>query len=308
MRFKGLDLNLLVALDVMLEERSVSAAAKRLHLSQPAMSAALKRLREYFNDDLLLQTGKRMVPTPHAMQIDEQIKTVLHDVEALISRSTLFDPSSSERRFTITASDYITSVLLAPLLRKLLPIAPGLQFDILTPGDSTSTQLDQGKIDLVIWPESQVSSSHPNMLLFSERFVIVGCATNSLFDSDLTEEEFYQASHVVVKLGRVRPASISQAAIDARGRTRKEDVVASSFLIAPELVVNSPHLTVMHERLALKFAEFLPLKIKELPFHLDPMSEHLQYNVARATDPGLQWLIQNIQEQVKFTLPMDLDR
>tara|TARA_R110000803_G_scaffold210336_1_gene281836 strand:- start:12561 stop:13487 length:927 start_codon:yes stop_codon:yes gene_type:complete len=308
MRFKGLDLNLLVALDVLLDERSVSAAAQRLHLSQPAMSAALKRLREYFNDDLLQQTGKRMVPTPHAMQISEQIKTVLHDVEALISRSTLFDPTNSQRRFTITASDYIATVLLAPLLRKLFRIAPGLQFDILPPGDATSMLLDQGKIDLIILPKSQLSTSHPDILLFMERFVIVGCAENPLLHGALTEEDFYQASHVVVKLGRVRPASISQASIDARGRERKEDVIASSFLLAPELVLNSPHLTVMHERLALKFAEVLPIKIVEMPFDLDPMSEHLQYNQARATDSGLKWLIQQIKEQVQFTLPMDKDR
>lgn len=308
MRFKGLDLNLLLALDVLLDERSVSAAAQRLNLSQPAMSAALKRLREYFNDDLLQQAGKRMVPTPHAMQISEQIKTVLHDVEALISKSTLFNPKTSQRRFVITASDYIASVLLAPLLQKLFRIAPGLQFNILTPGDSTEAQLDQGIIDLVIWPKSQVSASQPDTLLFMEQFVVVGWAENPLLSKPLTEEEFYQASHVIVKLGRVRPASISQVAIDARGRERTEDIIASSFLIAPELVLNSSHLTVMHERLALRFAEFLPLKIVEMPFDLEPMSEHLQYNVARATDPGLQWLIQEIKDQVQFTLPMDQDK
>ena len=305
MRFKGLDLNLLVALDVLLEERSVSGAAKRLHLSQPAMSAALKRLREYFNDDLLTQTGKRMVPTPHAMQVSEQIKTVLYDVEALVSRSTLFHPESSQRRFSIVASDYIATVLLAPLLQKLFHSAPGLQFDILPPGDTTGSLLDQGKIDLIILPKSQLSASHPDVQIFEERFVVVGCASNPIFRSKLTEEGFYDASHVVIKLGRVRPTSIIQTSIDARGRARKEDVTAASFLLAPELVVNSPHLTVMHERLALKFSKILPIKIVELPFDLEPMSEHLQYNQARGTDPGLQWLIKKIQEQIQFTLPMD---
>lgn len=308
MRFKGLDLNLLVALDVLLEERSVSRAAKRLYLSQPAMSAALKRLREYFNDELLTQTGKRMVPTPHAMQVSEQIKTVLHDVEALISRSTLFHPESSHRRFSIAASDYIATVLLAPLLRKLFRNAPGLQFNILPPGDTTASLLDQGKLDLVILPKSQLSVSHPDILLFEERFVIVGCASNPLFQNTLSEEDFYDASHVVVKLGRVRPASIAQTAIDSRGRERKEAVLAASFLLAPELVLNSPHLTVMHERLALKFSEVLPIKIAEMPFDLEPMSEHLQYNQARETDPGLKWLIKMIEEQVQFTLPMERDK
>lgn len=305
MRFKGLDLNLLVALDALLDERSVSAAAKRLNLSQPAMSAALKRLREYFNDDLLGQNGKSMVPTPHAMQVSEQIKTVLHDVEDLISRSTLFDPTTSERRFTITASDYIATVLLAPLLQKLFRVAPGLQFNILPPADGTRALLDQGKIDLMIQPKSKLSASHPDTLLFMERFVVVGCASNPLLDRPLTEEAFYNASHVVVKLGKLQPDSIIQKAIEETGRPREESVVASSFLLAPELVVQTPHLTLMHERLALKFSKRLPIKIAELPFHVEPMSEHLQYNKVRAKDPGLIWLVEQIKEQVQFTLPMD---
>ncbi len=308
MRFKGLDLNLLVALNVLLEERSVSASATRLNLSQPAVSAALKRLREYFNDDLLQQTGKRMIPTPHALQISEQIKTVLYDVEALISQSTLFDPTSSQRRFTITASDYIATVLLAPLLPKLFAIAPGLQFDILPPGDTTASRLDEGKMDLVIMPKSELSTSHPETLLFTERFVIVGCASNSLLDSALTEEQFYNASHVVVKIGRVRPSSISQISIDARGRVRKEDIVVSSFLLAPEIVLDTPHITLMHERLARKFLKILPLKIAELPFKLDPMAEHLQFNQAREKDLGLQWLISQIKEEVKYTLPYNRNK
>lgn len=304
MRFKGLDLNLLVALDALLDERSVSAAAQRLNLSQPAMSAALKRLREYFHDDLLQQSGKSMLPTPHAMQISEEIKTVLHDVEDLISRSTLFEPEHTRRQFSITASDYIAAVLLAPLLQKLYRLAPGLQFNILPPADSTLSLLDQGKIDLIITPKSKLSTSHPDVHLFFERFVVVGCAKNPIFDHGLSEEGFYNASHVVVKLGRLQPDSIIQAAIEARGRARNEEVVASSFLLAPELVINTPHLTLMHERLALKFSERLPIKIVEIPFDIEPMPEHLQYNKARAKDPGLLWLIDKIQEQVETTLPI----
>lgn len=304
MRFNGLDLNLLVALDALLDERSVSAAANRLHLSQPAMSAALKRLRDYFHDDLLQKNGKIMLPTPHAIQISEQIKAVLHDVEDLISQSTLFKPELTNRRFVITTSDYIATVLLAPLLQKLYKLAPSLQITILPPADSTLALLDQGKIDLVITPKSKLSSEHPDVHLFFERFVVVGCESNPILKGELLEEDFYKASHVVVKLGRAQPDSIIQAAIEARGRPRNEDVIASSFLLAPELVINTPHLTLMHERLALKFAERLPIKIVDMPFDIDPMPEHLQYNKARAKDPGLIWLIDAIEKQVKTTLPL----
>ncbi|HSI16835.1 MAG TPA: LysR family transcriptional regulator, partial [Sphingomonas sp.] len=106
MRFQGLDLNLLVALDVLIEERSVSRAAERLHLSQPAMSAALRRLRDYFNDPILAAHGKKMIPTPHALRLRGALRTLLTDVERMVSLSTQFDPATSQRRFRIGTSDY----------------------------------------------------------------------------------------------------------------------------------------------------------------------------------------------------------
>ena len=123
MRFQGLDLNLLLALDVLIEERSVSRAAERLHLSQPAMSAALRRLRDYFNDPILAAHGKRMIPTPHALALREQLRALLTDIERMVSISTQFDPAQSERRFRVGASDYLTTVLFTRLVPQLERVA-----------------------------------------------------------------------------------------------------------------------------------------------------------------------------------------
>ena len=119
MRFKRFDLNLLLVLDTLLRERSVSRAAEQLNLSQPAMSAALGRLRSYFNDQILVSHGKRMLPTAHAQSLSPMVMKTLADIEALISASTVFDPSTSQRTFRICASDYVTTVLLVPLLEDL---------------------------------------------------------------------------------------------------------------------------------------------------------------------------------------------
>ena len=118
MRFKGLDLNLLVALDALLETRSVSAAASRLNLSQPAMSAALSRLRDYFGDDLLVASGKRMYPTAYAETLYPQLKDCLAGLDSLISNPTLFDPKTSLRTFRIIGSDYVTAAALVPLISR----------------------------------------------------------------------------------------------------------------------------------------------------------------------------------------------
>lgn len=298
MRFNKLDLNLLVALNVLLEERSVSGAAKRLYLSQPAMSAALKRLREYFKDDLLLVSGKRMVPTPHAMQLEPQLKLALQGLESLILQSTLFEEQFSTRTFLIAASDYVASILIAPLLQRLQTAAPSVKFEISPPSDSTNQLIEQGKIDLAILPQATLSKDHPSELLFEERFVLVGCAKNPLFDKPISEADFYAASHVIVKIGQLRPRSIAETEFSSRGINRKEDVRISSFLLAPEMVINSNRLTVMHERLAKKFAKIMPVRIAKMPFEMNTMSEYLQFNQAREMDLGLKWLIKEVKSQI----------
>src|SRR5215831_9721072 len=107
MRFNGLDLNLLLAFQVLLEERNVTRAARRLNISQPAMSAALSRLREYFQDDILTVQGKQMHPTAQAESLAGPVRKFLADLDALLTRSAAFDPSTTQRTFRLVASDYI---------------------------------------------------------------------------------------------------------------------------------------------------------------------------------------------------------
>lgn len=125
MRLKGLDLNLLVALDILLDERSVSRAAERLHLSQPAASAALGRLRDYFEDELLVLHGKRMIPTAYAESLVPELKQILAHVDELIATSAEFDPASTERVFRLMGSDYIATILISAVVAKLHTAAPG---------------------------------------------------------------------------------------------------------------------------------------------------------------------------------------
>jgi len=298
MRFKGLDLNLLVALDALLEEQSVSRAAERLHLSQPAMSAALGRIRDYFDDPILNLHGKRMVPTSHALRIQDELKAVLGSVDSLISKTSIFDPATSSRKFTITASDYLTQIIFVPLLRELKAIAPDIQMEILPPADSTQELLAQGRIDFITVPEQVLSEDMPSEFLFEERFVIVGCKTNPLFEKGLIEKDFYESGHVVAKLGRKRPLSVSDQGLVARKKPRDTDVTVSSFLLAPEMVVGTNRLTVMHERLANVFSKRLPIAIADVPFKFPPLREFVQYHSTRRDDPGIRWMIKQVKNQL----------
>jgi len=178
MRFKGLDLNLLVALDALLDEASVSRAAERLHLSQPAASAALARLRAWFDDPLLTLHGKRLMPTPYALRLRPALTQLLAEIDALVSQPAHFDPATARRRFRVCTSDYLTSVLLRPFLAEIAMTAPGIELDIIAPDDSAVGMLDAGELDLLMIPEQFVSLQHPARLLLEEHHVVAGWSQN----------------------------------------------------------------------------------------------------------------------------------
>lgn len=163
MRFKGLDLNLLVVFDALMETRSVTRAAERIGLTQPATSAALRRLRDYFRDEIVVAVGKRMHPTPFAEALHPQIQQALRRVERAISMPTEFDPSTSTRRFRIIGSDYIMVAVLVPLIERFARTAPGVRIEIIQPNEHSVAELEAGRADLLVTPEPFLASWHPKI-------------------------------------------------------------------------------------------------------------------------------------------------
>ncbi len=299
MRFKGLDLNLLVALDTLLAECSVSRAAKRLHISQPAASAALGRLRDYFGDDLLTQHGKRMIPTSYADSLAPEVKRILGQVDSIIMMSSEFDPGKSKRVFRLMASDYIATVLIGPAIQRLAEVAPGIQLDIRLPSERVGIEFERGEIDLVLTPEQYVSPNHPAELLFEEQHVVVGWAQNPLLSVPLTAADFLASAHVGVTIGPGRQLTYAEAHLQAIALHRTVEIYAPSFSVVPWLIIGTQRLTVMHQRLARVFAENLPLKMQSLPIEVPPMLEMLQYHEARTHDSGVGWLRRLLHETAR---------
>jgi DNA-binding transcriptional LysR family regulator len=294
MRFRGLDLNLLVALEALLSTRSVSRAAERLNLSQPAMSAALGRLRDYFRDDILVVQGKRMHPTAFAESLHTRLLETLGELDDLISTSTAFDPVTSERSFRIAASDYIIAAVLAPVVARLASSAPGIRVDFVVPGETVHQLLDEGKLDLIVTPEDFISRDHPADLLFEERLVVAGWAENPVFQETMTEEALYAHGHIAVAFGAQRTPSFGDRQVELRGLPRRVELIANSFTVLPWLLRGTLRLAIMHERLARSVADHFPIKYAELPFEVLPMREMVQYHRARAGDDGLSWLREQI--------------
>jgi DNA-binding transcriptional LysR family regulator len=288
MRLDGFDLNLLLAFAALVDERSVTRAAQRLHVTQSAMSASLRRLREALGDPILVQHGKAMVPTPHALALAPEISVAIAGLRRLIRPSGRFEPAVSTRVFRIAASDYIATVLLAPLLAALEREAPAIRLEISLPTDATADRLAKGEFDLVLTPEEFLDPGHPAELLFEERHVVVGCERNPLLAAPLTAAAFAAAGHVAVKIDG-RNAYIENELVRL-GLERRVEVHAPSFIQAPWLLPGTTRIALMHERLATLMAPVIGLRIATLPFPVSAMREMMQFHSTRQDDEGLNWL------------------
>ncbi|WP_244404050.1 LysR family transcriptional regulator [Pelagibacterium halotolerans] len=180
MRFKKLDLNLLVALDHMLADRSVSIAADKMHMSQSAMSNALTRLRTYFDDPLLVQVGRRMELTPRAEAMRGPVRDILVRLEATIETAPDFHPRESNREFTILLSDYTQSVFIPEVLALARNEAPGVRFRLQPQTAHPYSLLERGEVDVLVAPEQFCSPEHPAEQIYSDRYVCVVWAGGAL--------------------------------------------------------------------------------------------------------------------------------
>jgi len=195
MRFKKLDLNLLVALDALLTEGSVSRAADKMNLSQSAMSAALRRMRDYFGDELFVTIGRKTKPTALALELAEPVRRILNEINADIISREPFDPLTSQRSIAIAASDYVMRVVLTKFLPQLKQVAPNMRVDIWPiTGSNTLTSFANGEIDMLISVEPILSPDLPTDELYSEDFVGIAWAENEEIGEVVTTDDFVRVS------------------------------------------------------------------------------------------------------------------
>ena len=290
MRFNGLDLNLLLAFQILMEERSVTRAARRMNVSQPAMSAALGRLRDYFQDDLLVAHGKQMYPTAHAEGLTAPVRQCLADLDALLISTARFDSTRTERSFRIVASDYITASVIGPLSQKLAETAPGIRLDIMLPSEEAARLVFEGKADLIITPEDFIARDQPAELLCEEKQLVIGWLGNPAFMDGLDAAAFGRLGHVAVHVGSNRVPSFADRQIERMGLDRTVEISCGSFTLVPWLINGTNRIAVMHERLARQMVAQFPLVLTEMPFPFPVMREMMQYHRAREADEGLRWL------------------
>lgn len=290
MHFKGLDLNLLVALDALLEHKNVTRAGEHLHVSQSAMSGSLARLRKHFDDPLLVPLGRQLQRTSVADELMRQVRSILIQIEALVQTQPVFDPAASSRIFKVMASDYGLTVLVSELLRRVKHIAPSVGVEILPFSDSPSQSLEEGNIDTLIIAKEYLSTDHPCELLFQDTFVCVAWSGNPFVGEQISLDQFLTLDHVVVKYGKHSVSHIEEKFFQSGGFNRRIEVVVTNFSSVPHMIVGTHRIAIMHKRLAAIYAQTMPLKILSPPIGTPVVNESMQWHAYRENDPASAWL------------------
>ncbi|KEX91832.1 LysR family transcriptional regulator [Pseudomonas putida] len=301
MRYRRLDLNLLVALDALLSECSVSRAAERLCLGQSATSSALGRLREHFNDPLLVQVGRRLEPTALGLELLPKVHEALALTRQIIDAPVNFDPATCTRQFTLVASDYVAGVLFPAVSLELARVAPGVRLslrDLPVPrdGDVVSEALDYRRSDCVIVPQRRLNADYPHVPLMSDRLCCIVCAQQP-FAEGLSLTAYCAADHVVREFADGRNLALDALHLHELGIHRRVAVALESFALMPEFIVGTARIATVFRRQAERFAQRYPLRIQPAPLAFPEAVQVLQWHPYQERDPALMWFRGLLSEQ-----------
>jgi LysR family nod box-dependent transcriptional activator len=296
-RLRQVDLNLLVTLDALLRERNVTRAGREVGLSQPAMSTALGRLRQLFDDPLLVRVGREYRLTPLASDLMAPLQAALASLEQTLGGNGAFDPSAAQREFRIAAADYTIAVLLQPLVARLAKIAPGVRVHLRTAGTNVAKQLAAGHIDLSVQPVGSLAD-FPSQSLFSESWICAVWKGNTEVGEELTREQWSRLSHASFGLGR-SGAFLADLQLGPLAVERTRAVIAESFLAVPLLLRNTNMVALLPRRLAELLRASAEIRLMAPPVQLPDFVEAMTWSPLFNADAGHQWLRRELSDVAK---------
>ncbi|MEO1401271.1 MAG: LysR family transcriptional regulator [Cyanobacteria bacterium J06635_1] len=285
---RKLDLNLLLALDVLIEEASVTKAAEKLNVSQSSMSYSLKRLRSLLDDPILIRTSRDMEATPFACEISATIRQILTDIQNTLFEREPFNPDTAREDFRIAASDYVETTLGCDLLRKQLNQAPGIRIRINNINRAAVLEaLDDNSLDLYIDVDLPRKSWHVKQDLYQEEFVCVVCSEQPM--TEISLEEYTVRSHILVSMqddfhGTADPF------LGQQQQLRNVIWSTAHFMAAPFLILNSDCIALLPKRMAEKCARSMGLKILPPPVDVTEFTVSMFWHQRNTNLPQHQWL------------------
>src|SRR5262245_45300187 len=292
MQLSSVDLNLLVALDALLEERSVTGAARRVALSPSAMSHALARLRAILGDPILVRAGARMVPTDLAEGLRLDVRIALDHARSAFAATSAFDPSRCAQTFRVSAPDDVQVMVLPRLLRRLAEVAPGVEIDM-SPGRGeveTYKQLESGAVDAAIGPFGKPPRAIRASVFFETRIVCLVRRGHPRIGDELTLERYLAEDHIAIapEGGIYVPFDLDRIIERARSPRR---VVArvSSLQVAPLGVAQTDLICTAAERVIAGIASCLPLRIFLHPLEIPSPRSQLIWHERAHRHPAHRW-------------------
>lgn len=284
---RTVDLNLLVILDALLEERSVTRAGRRLGMSQPAVSRALTRLRGLFSDPLLVESRSGYLLTPRARDIRPDLQAMLAGVDAMLEASP-YDPSTASGTFRLFVTDLHAAALIPRLLVRLDAEAPGMDLDVLPVGPRVMEALESGEADAAIGVSSGAPAEIRRRALYQERFCTLMRVGHPAVQ-DLTLGRYLEAGHIVVNIGSAEPANVD-AALAGSGAKRRVRVRAPSFLAAVEIAAHSDLMLTLPVSLVHTAAASGRLVARPSPVKLAPIAMDLFWHARFQNEARHIWL------------------
>lgn len=283
------DLNLLTALDALLEENSVQAAADRLHVTQPAMSRTLARIRRATGDDILVRTGRVMSPTPRAIALRDEVHALVQRANEVLRSAGVLDLASLRRTFAVQGHDALIGALAPALTAVAAAEAPLVALRFLAESGVDTHDLARGQVDIELGSALPSAAEVAYEELGHDRMVVVMAEGHPLAGKRLTAKRFAEARHIAVSR-RGRPRGVVDDALEARGLQRATPVVVPTSAAALLLVAQGDAMVVVAERLCRPAREALMLMSTPLPFPLPPVPVVMAWHSRYETDPAHRWL------------------
>lgn len=311
MNLSGFDLNLLKVLDALLTEGSTVAAGRKVGLSQPAVSAALNRLRHAFADPLFVRVGQRLEATDRARQLTVPVRTILDSAEVLLSGPGSFDPACAERVFKLSGSDYFSEMLMPELARRLSQTAPGIRVQMvdLVP-DNHVQAIEHHRVDLALTPVAVFPDWAAHQRVFRSAFVVVARAGHARLahagvtaGSAVPLDLYCGLQHILFSQeGKLK--GMGDAALDRIGRTRHVAMTMPSFLGICRAVSDSDMIALIPKPLADRVAGEMGLSVHPAPMPVDLAEIHMVWHKRSSTSPAHQWLRAIVADILR---PCDVD-
>jgi DNA-binding transcriptional LysR family regulator len=295
MNLRTFDLNLLRVLDALLDEPQVSAAARRLNLSQPATSAALARLRDAFADPLLVRLGNRMALTALAEALRPKVRRVVAEIEQTLRAPANFNPATSERSFRIAANDYAVTAVLSPLLEQLQRAAPRLTLEVLPFEDDFDRRLAEDQYDLAVRDRWSVRTWRHLETLFREDYVCIARRDHPRLSRKPTLAEFLAEGHVLIAPSGRAPGVVDKA-LQRQKRQRHVAVTLPHFLAAPAVAARTDYVMTIARRVALQLVQVYKLRLFPPPLRLNGFDVVMAWHPRSEADPAINWLRDQIRK------------